>query len=710
MTSPTHSNDLIDEKSPYLLQHAHNPVNWHAWGEKAFQLARQQDKPIFLSIGYSTCHWCHVMEEESFSNTSIAKVLNDYFISIKVDREERPDVDHIYMQAVQAMTQQGGWPLNVFLTPELKPFYGGTYFPPEDKWGRPGFSTLLLAIANKWSAERSQIVDSSNQLTRALAEAATQSFQGNALSQTTLEEAYQQFQKQFETHYGGFDHEPKFPRAHALSYVLRCWRRQGDESSLNMVTKTLDEMAKGGIYDHIGGGIHRYSTDMRWFLPHFEKMLYDQAIAVRTYVEAYQVTGKADYANHAKDILAYVLRDLHSPQGAFYSAEDADSFPPDGSPKKREGAFYVWMQKELKEALDENEFNLACFLFGIEAQGNVENDPHQEFTGQNVLSLTHSIPEAAAHLSLSEAHVKSIWASVRQKLMQQREKKPRPHLDDKVLTDWNGLMIASLAFAGRVLNHAEYIQAAQKAADFILNHMIREDGRLMHRFRDADVAIEALLDDYAFFVYGLTELYEATFETRYLSCAVELTEKMLILFWDQQNGGLFFRGNDQEPLIAPAKEIYDGALPSGNSIAALNLLRLGHLTSRSDFLKKSEALLQAFSRQVSHYPAAYPQFLIALDFAVGPSREVVVVGSRKDETVKQWLATINQSFYPNQVVIWRPDQEDQAKALLTLIPFIQKQKMVEGKATAYICENFACQLPTTNRETFEKQLQGVSNA
>lgn len=497
----SYTNRLVKEKSPYLLQHAHNPVDWYPWGDEALEKAKKEDKPIFLSVGYSTCHWCHVMEEESFANTETAKIMNDHFVSIKVDREERPDVDNIYMQVVMSMTGSGGWPMTVILTPDLKPFFGGTYFPPEDRWGSPGLKTILNTIAQKWNTERAQILESSESITRAVrAEAQAKAAMSHALDEKTLEKAYQQFHSQFDSRFGGFGGAPKFPRTHTLSFLLRYWKRTTDGKALEMVEKTLQEMAKGGMYDHLGGGFHRYSTDGQWRVPHFEKMLYDQAILSKSYLEAYQATGKEEYARMARDIFEYVLRDMSGPNGAFYSAEDADSAPDPSQPKRKsEGAFYIWSYDEVVNAPGKEKAELFNYYYGVKPKGNALHDLHGEFKEKNILYLAHSLGETAKRFGKNVEETEAVLKESEQILFNIRSNRLRPHLDDKVLTDWNGLMISSLAFGSRVLNEPRYAEAAQKAADFLLEKMKLKDGRLMHRYRDGEVAITGFIEDYAFF-------------------------------------------------------------------------------------------------------------------------------------------------------------------------------------------------------------------
>jgi len=675
---PQHSNRLIQEKSPYLLQHAHNPVDWYPWGEEAFEKARREKKPIFLSIGYSTCHWCHVMERESFEDPSTAALMNQHFVSIKVDREERPDVDGLYMQAVMQMAGQGGWPLSVFLTPDLKPFYGGTYFPPEDRWGHPGFKSLLRSIAGSWETRREEVLQSGQAMAEALqGQAAMVAGAKGVLSEEILKQAFQQFSESFDETYGGFLPAPKFPRSHALSLILRHWKRTGDPRALKMVEQTLRAMAAGGLYDHLGGGFHRYSTDAQWHAPHFEKMLYDQALLARTYLEAYQATGSAEYASTAREIFDYVLRDMTDRDGAFYSAEDADSAEDPSRPEeKREGAFYVWTARQVEEALGKEEAEIFGRLYGVQLHGNVAHDPMGEFSGKNILYHAHPGKDPAG---------------AKQKLFAARARRPRPHLDDKILADWNGLMIASLAFGSRVLDDPKYAEAARRAADFILAKMVRKDGRLLHRYRDGEAAIPGHLEDYAFLIHGLADLYEATFEQKYLDEAKRLTGEMIRLFRDERQGGFFLTGSDAEKLLVRQKELYDGAIPSGNSVAALDLIRVGRLTEEKGFEEKAARLMETFSGQVKTQPTAFPQLLIALDFALGPSNEIMIAGAPDDPAVRQMLRVIYGRFLPNKVVALHP-------------PGDARWPMIGGKPTAYVCRNYACNLPTNSPDQVEKAL------
>jgi uncharacterized protein YyaL (SSP411 family) len=712
-TKDAKSNRLIGEKSPYLLQHAHNPVDWYPWGPEGFAKADEEDKPIFLSIGYSTCHWCHVMERESFEDPKIAATLNQHFVCIKVDREERPDVDAIYMNAVQAMTGSGGWPLTAFLSPEGKPFYGGTYFPPQDRYGRVGLETLLDSVAESWKNERADLLEQSERVTAHIQSAAAAPGPEVELTPRVLEQGFAQFHSSFDAESGGFGAAPKFPRSHCLSFLLRYWKRAEEPRALEMVDKTLDAMHRGGMYDHLGGGFHRYSTDAGWQVPHFEKMLYDQAILARTYLEAYQATGVRDYADVARDIFEYVLRDMTSPEGGFYSAEDADSLPPEAAeisgaeqPEKREGAFYVWSLDEIERALGEEEQRTIAYRYGVEPGGNVAVDPQGEFRGRNILHAARDIESVAKHFGKDAAEIARILEAARQRLYEVRNTRPRPHLDDKILTDWNGLMIGSLAFGSRVLDEPRYGRAARRAADFVLAKLVRTDGRLLHRYREGDSAILGSLEDYAFLGCGLLDLYEATFEPRYLEESKRLVGAMAQLFWDGHDGGFFLAGHDAEKLISQTKEAYDGAIPSGNSVAALGLLRVGRLTGDREFENLADALLGSFAAHIAQAPSAYPQMLIALDFAIGPSREIVIAGPEEVPAAEEMLKAIYARFLPNKVVALRPAADEAAERIAQLAPFVARQEPLRGGPTVYICENHICKLPTNDIAEMTRTLDG----
>ncbi len=683
-------NRLAKEKSPYLLQHANNPVDWYPWGDEAFRSAKDRDVPVFLSIGYSTCHWCHVMERESFESDEVAAYLNENFVAIKVDREERPDVDAIYMSAVQAMTGSGGWPLSVFLNHDGRPFYGGTYFPPDDRYGRPGFLTLLRRIREAWTAQRDKLGASGAQIMEAIRREPAQS--PSVLGPDTLKKGYDLFKSHYDTAYGGFSQAPKFPRAHEISFLLRQMRRREDPEGLAMVTHTLDAMAAGGLHDHLGGGFHRYSTDSQWLVPHFEKMLYDQALMARAYLEAHQVTGREAYAEVAREIFEYVMRDLVDPRGGFHSAEDADS-------EGEEGKFYVWRPEEIRNLIGSEEGRAFCAHFGVTDAGNFEH-------AASILHVARGAADVARALSISETELKKILAEGKAKLFVARGRRVRPHRDDKVLTDWNGLMISALAYGGAVLEEPRYTGAAARAADFVLS-TLRKDGRLLHRYRDGEAAGLAFLDDYAFFGMGLLDLYEATFEPRWLRESQVLAREMAHLFRDDADGAMTLVGRDGERLILPTKEVYDGAVPSGNSVAAAWLLKLGRLTMDRDLESKGREILRAFSSDVERYPAGFPYFLMALDFSVGPTREIVVSGEREAPATRMMLRALRRRFLPDAVVALH-EPGSAGAALRALVPFAKDQIMQDGKTTAYVCRNYACERPTTDPVRFEVLLDGAS--
>ncbi len=698
------TNRLIHEKSPYLLQHAANPVDWYPWGDEAFKKARSEDKPLFLSVGYSTCHWCHVMEEESFVNPAIAKLLNEYFISIKVDREERPDVDQIYMRAVQALSGSGGWPISVFLNHDLKPFYGGTYFPPEDRWGRPGFSTILKSLHKKWVENRMHIDQAGEELMTNLKNQIAIQAASRRLGEETLKAAYGQLDGTFDVRYGGFGRAPKFPRSHDLSFLLRYWKRTGEKKALGMVETTLTEMARGGIYDHLGGGFHRYSTDHQWHVPHFEKMLYDQALLAKTYLEAYQATGREEYARVAREVLDYVRRDMRQEQGGFYSAEDADSAVDTAHPAhKKEGAFYVWSAAEIHQALGDEGASIFDDAYGVDPEGNAEKDPQGEFTGKNILKESLSVQELSEKYGKTYQEMETLLRGTRARLLELRNRRPRPFLDDKILTDWNGLMISALAYSARILGNPEDLKAASQAADFILKTLKRPDGRLLHRWREGQAAIPAFLDDYAFLIQGLCDLYEAGFEARYLEEALRLLSEALTFFWDDMRGAFFFSAKDAEKLLHESKELYDGAIPSGNSVMTLNLLRLARMTMNRTLEKKAEQTLDYFSASIAQYPSGFTQMLAALDFVLGPSREIVFSGHA--QPLEALIKIVNGQFLPNKVVL-RYDQAAPDHAMIEkLSPFTAKQKALEGRPTVYVCKNYVCDLPAHDPVRLEELLK-----
>lgn len=665
-------NHLINEKSPYLQQHAHNPVDWYPWSEAAFAKARAEDKPIFLSVGYSTCHWCHVMERESFESDAIAAILNRFFVPVKVDREERPDVDRIYMTFVQASTGGGGWPMSVFLTPELKPFFGGTYWPPDNRYGRPGFGAILQRIAEAWRTDRARIMQSG---TDVVAQLANYTGSGPASpgipDRTVLDTAFQNFRRMYDSEHGGFGGAPKFPRPVAFNFLLRYSLAASDEEArreaLEMTLDTLRAMANGGMHDQLGGGFHRYSVDERWFVPHFEKMLYDQAQLTVSYLEAFQITHDPFYARIARSTLDYVLRDMSDRQGGFYSAEDADSVIDPARPEEKgEGAFYVWTAAEL-EAYPE-----IARIYGVRRDGNVSEDPHGEFPGKNILYLRESLDDA------NEAAL----APAKAMLLAIRSQRVRPHLDDKILTAWNGLMISAFAKAAQILEDSRYLEAARKAADCILTRMYdASSGILLRRYRDGDAAIPGFLDDYAFFIGALLDLYEADFDPRHVETAMLLADKMRELFEDPAQGAFFSTAAGDGNLVLRMKDDYDGAEPSGNAAALGALLRLAHFTDRPDYREAAGRTLRALGSKIATQPVAVPQMLVGLDYYLSPKREVVIAG-RPDEMLRH----IRARFMPRTIT------------LLANAPFFAAgsgMHTVDGQAAAYVCENYTCQLPTT---------------
>jgi uncharacterized protein YyaL (SSP411 family) len=684
-----HTNRLARETSPYLLQHAHNPVDWYPWADEAFEKAKKQDKPIFLSIGYSTCHWCHVMERESFEDEHVAEIMNEHFVSIKVDREQRPDIDEIYMNAVVMMTGSGGWPLSVFLTPEGKPFFGGTYFPPRDAYSRPGFERVLLSVAGAWKNRRQDLIGSAAKISDVLQTSASLTGKTN-LSPEILDAAFVNFRDSFDAVNGGFGTALKFPQPTNLSMLLSYWHRTADNQALEMVEKTLDAMANGGIYDHIGGGFHRYSTDARWLVPHFEKMLYDQALLSKVYLQAYQITKKEHYAKIAREVFDYVLRDIKDPAGGFYSAEDADS-------EGREGTFYLWDPEQIDSVLDEEQARVFNAYYGITNEGNFEK-------GKTILNITTSIDQLQKQFQKDQAEIENILASARTRIFQQRAKRIRPHRDEKIITAWNGLMISSLAFGGAVLEEKKYIEAATRAAEFILS-ILNQNGRLMRYYRNGRIIEKAFLDDYAFMAMALLDLYEATFDTKWLIKAKSLSNEMIELFTDTENGGFFLAGNNGEKLIARTKPSSDGAVPSGNSVAALVLLKLGRFTVDQHFTELGGKVLDTFSQQLEKAPAYSSLMVTALDFWLGPTKEIIIAGNADKTDVKRMLKLMHSTFLPNAIaLLHEPDKSN--SALYNTVPFIKNQITIDGKATAYVCENYVCNRPVNDIVEFEKLIVG----
>ena len=719
-------NRLIHARSPYLLQHAHNPVDWYPWGEEAFARARRENKPIFLSIGYSTCHWCHVMERESFENDDIAGLMNQDFVCIKVDREERPDIDTIYMAAVQATTGSGGWPMSVWLTPDLKPFYCGTYFPPEGRSGRPGFKELLQRVHDVWEANRDGVIGQANQITDALRQHTALGGDrpsGRPLDAAPLSLGFEQFRSSYDEDHGGFGGAPKFPRPVVLNFLFRYFARSphpgprpvnpesfrgkagargvpsaDQERARDMALDTLRAMGEGGMFDQLGGGFHRYSVDERWLVSHFEKMLYDQAQLVSSYVDAYQITQEPFYADVARRTCDYVVRDMTSPNGGFYSAEDADS-------EGVEGRFYVWTRDEAEKIIgDDGKSDVFCRYYGIEHEGNWEH-------GNNVLHLALTVEQTAKLFHKSESEVRATLDEGRTKLLTAREKRVRPHRDEKVLTAWNGLMISALARTAQVLpesgrglgaptvaalrplpHSSDYLAAAECAAGYILARRFK-DGKLMRT-----ETVPAMVEDYAFFANGLVDLYETDFEPQWLLKAMELSDTMLSLFYDPKNGGFFQTDGSDASVLVRSKQDYDGAEPSGNSMAALLLLRLAQFTDRARYREAAEKTLELFAQLMHSAPQIVPQMLCALDFYLSQPKQIVIAGKPEAPDTDAMLHAIRETFLPNKITLLADDR------LAKLIPYVTDRPMVDGEATAYVCVNYACQLPTTDAATLTKLL------
>ena len=704
-----HTNQLADQKSPYLLQHAHNPVDWYPWGPTAFEKAQRENKPIFLSIGYSTCHWCHVMERESFENQQTADILNRDFVAIKVDREERPDIDRIYMTFVQATTGSGGWPMSVWLTPDLQPFFGGTYFPPVNRFGHPGFPAVLTQIATAWRTQHAQILDSARDAVEQLRKQVTvqPTHTGWAdIDAATIDTGFFVFRRTFDSHLGGFGGAPKFPRPSVHNFLLRYYARTKSEDALEMVLKTLREMAKGGMHDQLGGGFHRYSVDERWFVPHFEKMLYDQGQLAIAYLEAFQITHDPQYAAVARRIFDYVLRDMTDAGGAFYSAEDADSAADASQPTvKGEGAFYIWSANEIRALVEAPVSDWFFHRYGVLEGGNVSSDPHEEFTGRNILYQANEIEDTALHFDHTVDEIRAGLERAGETLLAARGKRPRPHLDDKVLTSWNGLMISALALGGAVLEEPRYAEAARSAAEFLIAHMVDpQSGILLRRYRDGDAAIPGFLDDYALFAQALLDLYETQFDRRHLDLALRLAEKQRELFEDTAQGAFFSSTEGASGLVLRVKEDYDGAEPSGNSVALMNLLRLAQITNRVDLRASAERLLAAFAARLTAAPVALPQMLAACEFRLGEPRQIVLVGDRDAEDTKALLRTLHSRFVPHRIVLLVDSPEARA-ALSADIPTIAAMERIEGHASAYVCRDYTCQLPVYESDRFAELIQ-----
>jgi uncharacterized protein YyaL (SSP411 family) len=701
-TSPAFTNRLASETSPYLRQHAHNPVDWYPWGPEALARAKALDRPIFLSIGYSACHWCHVMEHESFENEEIARILNEHFVSIKVDREERPDLDQIYMASVQALSGQGGWPMSVFLTTELKPFTGGTYFPPDDRYGRPGFKRVLLTVAEWWKdrERRATIEQGAAQVTEHVRNSVGLPPGGGELGEGVLRRAASGLARSFDRQYGGFGEAPKFPRPMDLRLLLRAWKRFGDDDALHMARHTLDRMAMGGIYDHLGGGFARYSTDERWLVPHFEKMLYDNALLTVAYSEALRATGDPLYRAVIEETLGWVRREMTSPEGPFYSTLDADS-------EGVEGKFYVWSADEIKRVLGKEDAELFGQVYGVEPEGNW-HDPHGHGPARaNILYRAKTFEQSAKLLRTDAAGLQARLARCREKLFAERSKRVRPGLDNKALTAWNGLMIAGFAEAARATGDASYAETAARAADFILTKMRAPDGKLLRTWTaGSPPKLNAYLEDYAFLIDGLVSLYEATYAPRWIASALELTRVMLEQFWDEQGGGFFYTGRDHEALIARNKDPHDNATPSGNAVAVTALLKLVKLTGRGDLADKATATLALYRGLLTEHPLSAGQMLVALDFHLGPVEEVAVVGDPSADGTRRVLRALGSAFAPNRVTAFKPATGDPAAD--AAVPLLAGKSAAGGEVTTYVCRDFTCTAPLVGADAAVAALGGKS--
>ena len=701
-------NRLASEQSPYLLQHKENPVDWYPWGDEAFARARAEDKPIFLSIGYSTCHWCHVMEHESFESRELADILNRSFVSIKVDREERPDVDRVYMTFVQATTGSGGWPMSVWLTPSLEPFYGGTYFPPTARWGKPGFAEILEEIARVWREERDKVVQSAAHIVERLRTlGASESSHQQIPPAAILERAREEFAASFDARRGGFGNAPKFPRPAELLFLLREHARTGNDQARDMVLLTLRAMALGGMRDHLGGGFHRYAVDGDWRVPHFEKMLYDQAQLVLAYVEAAQVTGETFYADVAIDTLDYVRRDLADPGGAFHSAEDADSLPPEYADHpgahRMEGAFYIWTDEEVGDVLGPDA-EIFREHFGVRPGGNAPFDPQNEFTNKNLLYTATPVEQMAAGRARSLEEVESVLRRARLKLLERRSRRPRPHLDDKILTAWNGLTIAAFARVGRVLEGQQrFLDDARRAAEFIRAHLWQPSaGRLLRRYRNGDANVEGYAEDYAYLIFGLLELFQADGDPAWLDWAMALQQRQDDLFWDDADGGWFSTTGADPSVLLRLKEEYDGAEPAASSIGAINLLVLSHLTASKAMEQRIERTFGAFASRAAQMGRAIPMMLAALSMYHAGVPQVVIAGGITADDTRALRRAVHAKYVPSMVVV--PVAPAHHEALARTLPWIATMAAREGRATAYVCRDFTCQAPTTSATELASQL------
>jgi len=679
------TNHLVNETSPYLLQHAHNPVNWYPWSEKAFAKAKRENKPVLLSIGYSACHWCHVMAHESFEDEEIAKLMNELFVNIKVDREERPDLDQIYMSAVQMLTHHGGWPMTVFLTPDGLPFYGGTYFPPQDRYNMPGFPRVLISVAEAYRERGEDIKETSVSILNELQRLNTANEANEPLGKEVLEAAYAGIVRTYDSLHGGFGGAPKFPPSMTLEFLLRTYKRTSKSEALNIVRHTCKAMADGGIYDQLGGGFHRYATDARWLVPHFEKMLYDNALLSRLYLHYFQLTREEFARDTATGIFDYVLREMTDNAGGFYSTQDADS-------EGHEGKFFVWGIEEIKSALGERDASLFCDYYNVSEGGN--------FEGQSILNVSQSLEDVAQQNDISVTELAHVLETSRERLFAIRERRVKPDRDDKILTAWNGLMLASFSEGGAILNRPDYTRAAQRNAEFVLSEL-RRDGLLLRTWKDGKAKFNAYLEDYAFLIDGLVTLYETDGELRWFTEALTLTQRMIDEFWDAENGGFYFTGRSHEQLIVRSKDYFDNATPSGNSVAAGVLLRLATLTSNETYRNYAVSILQSVSDTARKYPSGFGYALSAIDFLLSTPKEIAIVG-KDSAAVQDFIGEVWHTYLPNKVVAGATFGNKHA---VDLIPLLHNRPLIGGRATAYVCEHSSCKEPVNDRASLGMQLQ-----
>ncbi len=705
--SSSRPNRLIHEKSPYLLQHAHNPVDWYPWGTDAFETAKREDKPLLVSIGYSTCHWCHVMERESFEDEGSARLMNEYLVAIKVDREERPDIDKIYMTAISAMTGQGGWPLNVFLTPDLKPFFGGTYFPPEARRGHPAWKDIVRHIGTSWKVptDREKMLAVAGDITNSLQKVVEASPSPARLDPIWLSGGFEALRSSFDGSRGGFGQAPKFPMPVYHQFLMRYWARTNQEEALEMSLSTLRAMARGGIYDQLGGGFARYATDPRWNIPHFEKMLYDNAQLIVNYLEAFQITADNEFRRIARQSLDYIARDMTSPEGAFFSAEDADSSPSGQASEMSEGAFYVWEKKEIVEVLGAPAAEVFCFRYGVRDQGTAPHDPHGEFVNQNILSIAHSLTEVAQHFKLELLEVEKALDSARAALFQARQKRPRPQRDDKVIAAWNGLMITACAKAYQILGHEHDLRAAQKAARFVMTHLFDDQKKRLYRcWREGEKKSFGIAEDYAFMIQAFLDLYEADFDPTWIVWADKLNQVMIRQFYDHDHGGFFMTSQDQDPhLLWRFKADEDQVEPSASSVGALNLLRLAQFLDEASYREMSVKTIESYGHRLAESPSALTGMLAAVDFATTDPRQIVLAGEPGAQDTRALFSVLYSRYWPVKVVLGALGGPKQ-RVLSKRLPFLDNMTALQGKATAYVCENFTCRTPTPDPQEFDRQL------